>query len=100
MNHGEKDNRNVVHQHSGDNPRESPVLTSYSILEPFINDHCRNLNLRYLPQIQPIFKAYVFGNIPTKYGQKYGALPYLHLLDPEIPIDLIIGSIVFLHIFT
>ena len=37
-----------------------------------INGHFRNLNWRYLPYIRPIFEAYVYGNIPAKYGQKYG----------------------------
>ena len=31
--------------------------------------------------------AYVSGNIPTKYVQKNGTFTYLHVLDPEIPID-------------
>ena len=34
-----------------------------------------------------MFQAYDSGNIPTKYGLKYGTFTYLHLLDPEIPID-------------
>ena len=52
----------------------------------------RNLNWRYLPYITPIFQALISGNIPTKYGQKYGTklvppgtFTYLHVLDPEDP---------------
>ena len=34
--------------------------------------HLRILKWRYLPYIRPIFQAWISGNIPTKYGQKYG----------------------------
>ena len=36
-----------------------------------------------------IFLAYVSGNIPTKYGLQNGTFTYLHLLDPEIPIEVL-----------
>ena len=32
---------------------------------------------RYLPYIRPIFQALISGNIPRKYGQKYGTFTYL-----------------------
>ena len=32
------------------------------------------IDWRYLPYIRPIFQAYFSGNIPTKYGQKYGTV--------------------------
>ena len=35
-----------------------------------------------------IFEAYFSGNISTKYGQTYGTFTYLHLLDPEISIEV------------
>ena len=37
-----------------------------------INGHSRILKWRYLPHIRPIFQALISGNIPPKYGQKYG----------------------------
>ena len=59
----------------------------------------RNLNWRYLPYITPIFQALISGNIPTKYGQKYGTklvppgtFTYLHVLDPEDPYWFLIMS--------
>ena len=39
--------------------------------------------------LRPMFQAYISGNIPTKYGLKYGTVP--PFLDPEIPIDQWIG---------
>ena len=36
-----------------------------------------------IPHIRPIFQAYFSGNIPRRYGQKYGTFTYLHQLDPE-----------------
>ena len=35
----------------------------------------RNLNWRYLPYIFGLFFRSMYGNIPTKYGQKYGTVP-------------------------
>ena len=43
-----------------------------------------------IPYIRPIFQALISGNIPTKYGQKYGTVPPFQ--DPEIPIDLSIAQ--------
>ena len=37
--------------------------------------------------VWPIFQAEISGNIPTKYGQKYGTFTYLQVLDPGISID-------------
>ena len=36
-----------------------------------------------LPEGITSIDGYVSGNIPTKYGQKYGTFTYLHVLDPE-----------------
>ena len=38
------------------------------------------ISWRYRPYIKPIFQAYVSGNIPAKYGQKYGT----KLVPPSI----------------
>jgi hypothetical protein len=37
-----------------------------------VNGLFRDLNWRYLTYIMPIFKGLISGNIPPKYGQKYG----------------------------
>jgi len=57
------------------------------------------IDWRYLPYVRPIFQALISGNIPTKYGQKYGTklvppgtFTYLHVLDPEDPYWFLIMS--------
>ena len=49
-----------------------------------INRNCRILKWRYLQ-----YMAYFSGDIPAKYGQKYGTVQYLHKSDPGIPIDCV-----------
>jgi hypothetical protein len=47
-----------------------------------------------IPYIRPIFQALVSGNIPRKYGQKYGTFTYLHQLDPEdLPLKMWLHSL-------
>ena len=49
--------------------------------------HCRILNWRYLPYRRPIVQAYVSGNLPRKYGQKYGTLAHFRTL--KFPLILV-----------
>jgi hypothetical protein len=54
-----------------------------------INDHFKNLNWRYLPDIRPIFQAYV-REYPHKIWPYMVRLRTSNLLDPEsFPIDAI-----------